>query len=107
MQFLFEIESRKSSEEKNIIIFDDIADSFDYKNKFAIIEYMKELHLSNEFRMIVLTHNFDFYRTLSKRLDIRPSSFMATKSNDGFVNIARGKYFEDVFKNIFINNCYI
>ncbi|MQZ31900.1 hypothetical protein F4U02_12990 [Acinetobacter haemolyticus] len=104
LRFLFEIESRLSSNEDLLMIFDDVADSFDYKNKYAIIEYIKDLLERPNVNAIILTHNFDFYRTVSKRLDIRPSSFMATKSNDGFVNIARGKYFEDVFKNIFINN---
>ena len=104
LRFLFEIESRLSSNQQLLIIFDDVADSFDYKNKYAIIEYIKDLLDRPNVNAVILTHNFDFYRTLSKRLDIRPSSFMATKSNDGFVNIARGKYFEDVFKNIFINN---
>ena len=94
----------QQSHQQLLIIFDDVADSFDYKNKYAIIEYIKDLLDRPNVNAVILTHNFDFYRTLSKRLDIRPSSCMATKSNDGFVNIARGKYFEDVFKNIFINN---
>ena len=29
--------------ENKLIIFDDIADSFDYKNKYAIIEYLKDI----------------------------------------------------------------
>jgi len=104
LQFLFEIESRKSSEEKNIIIFDDIADSFDYKNKFAIIEYIKELHLSNEFRMIVLTHNFDFYRTIASRLCLkRQVVYMTTKSNEKVINLKNGQYRNDVFV-YFIDN---
>jgi ABC-type histidine transport system ATPase subunit len=104
LQFLFEIESRKSSEEKNIIIFDDIADSFDYKNKFAIIEYIKELHLSSEFRMIVLTHNFDFYRTIASRLSLkRQVVYMTTKSNEKVINLKNGQYRNDVFV-YFIDN---
>ena len=65
LQFLFEIESRKNSEVDQLLVFDDVADSFDYKNKYAIIEYISELHLTRNFRMLILTHNFDFYRTIS------------------------------------------
>jgi len=61
LQLLFDIESRKNNS-INLIIFDDIADSFDYKNKYAIIEYLKDLHKENNFRNIILTHNFDFYK---------------------------------------------
>ncbi|MBR4327011.1 MAG: hypothetical protein IKP73_15960, partial [Bacteroidales bacterium] len=40
LQFLFEIECRKKRTENNqLIVLDDISDSFDYKNKYAIIEY--------------------------------------------------------------------
>jgi hypothetical protein len=104
LQFLFEIESRKSNAVNNIIIFDDIADSFDYKNKFAIIEYIKELHLSNTFRMIILTHNFDFYRTIASRLSLpRPVVYMATKSDDRIVKLHNGQYRNDVF-TYFLDN---
>lgn len=100
LQFLFEIESRKSSEDKNIIIFDDVADSFDYKNKFAIIEYIKDLHLSDVFRMIILTHNFDFYRTVFSRLDLKRSAvYMATKSNVKEIHFYNGQYKNDLFKH--------
>ncbi|MHA3115311.1 hypothetical protein E0H86_05670 [Acinetobacter sp. ANC 4635] len=104
LRFLFEIESRLDANQNILLIFDDVADSFDYKNKYAIIEYIKDLLERPNVNAIILTHNFDFYRTVSKRLNIRSSSFMATKSNDGFVKITKGKYFEDVFQNIFINN---
>jgi len=104
LQFLFEIESRKSNAENNIIIFDDIADSFDYKNKFAIIEYIKDLHLSNTFKMIILTHNFDFYRTIASRLSLPPKVvYMVTKSDDRIVKLHNGQYRNDVF-SYFIKN---
>lgn len=71
LQFLFEIESRQLTSETTLLIFDDVADSFDYKNKYAIIEYIRDLHLSNKFKSLVLTHNFDFYRTLASRLGLQ------------------------------------
>ena len=46
---------------------DDIADSFDYKNKYAIIEYLNGLAQRPGIDLLVLTHNFDFYRTVANR----------------------------------------
>lgn len=98
LQFLFEIESQKLNPDKSLIIFDDVADSFDYKNKFAIIEYIRDLHLSNKFRIILLTHNFDFYRTVASRLNLqRNVVFMTTKSDDKKISFENGQYRNDVF----------
>ena len=104
LRFLFEIESRIEENSNLLIVFDDVADSFDYKNKYAIIEYIKDLLDQPNVNAVILTHNFDFYRTVAKRLSIRPTSFMASKCNQGIVKINKGKYFEDVFKNIFVKN---
>jgi len=43
LNILFEVEARKKSNVETLFILDDIADSFDYKNKYAIIEYLKEI----------------------------------------------------------------
>ena len=66
LKFLFEIESRLSDGQELMLIFDDVADSFDYKNKYAIIEYIKDLLENPRVNALILTHNFDFYRTLHK-----------------------------------------
>src|SRR5690606_13146257 len=70
LQFLFDIESRKQPNQKTLLVLDDIADSFDYKNKYAIIEYIKELHLNSGFKLIILIYKFDFDRTVSSRLSL-------------------------------------
>lgn len=104
LQFLFEIESRKNSAEKHLIIFDDVADSFDYKNKFAIIEYIRDLHISNDFRLIILTHNFDFYRTIASRMYLpRKVVYMATKNDDKEIKLYQGQYRNDIF-NYLVDN---
>lgn len=61
------MEARKTMDHDTILVMDDIADSFDYQNKYAIVEYIKDIAAdnSNKFYMLVLTHNYDFYRTLS------------------------------------------
>lgn len=102
LNIIFEIEAIKENGREIIIVFDDIADSFDYKNKYAIIEYLKDIKESkninglNIFKLIILTHNFDFYRTVGTRLDITKSSKMASKTKDGIV-LTNGKYFYNVF----------
>lgn len=98
LQLLFELESRKSSGRDNLIVFDDISDSFDYQNKYAIIEYLRDLDaLGTNIYLIVLTHNFDFYRTLSSRLGLRSCSWMAIKETDGKIVLKQGQYQKDLF----------
>lgn len=102
LKFLFEIESRLSDSQELMLIFDDVADSFDYKNKYAIIEYIKDLLENPSVNALILTHNFDFYRTLHSRLSIQERGFMASKCNEGKVKLFAGKYTKDVFNNVFV-----
>lgn len=100
LQFIFEIESRKAQGKQTFLICDDIADSFDYKNKYAIIEYLKDVQndFSNLFYTIILTHNFDFYRTIASRLGIsRENLWTATKCESGIKINKEGKYIKDAF----------
>ena len=46
LNIIFEVEARKKTRTETIFVFDDIADSFDYRNKYAIIQYMHDI--SNE-----------------------------------------------------------
>lgn len=69
LNIIFQIETRKIITNDQLFIIDDIADSFDYKNKYAIIEYLKDIADDPKFKMIILTHNFDFYKTIKKRLE--------------------------------------
>ncbi|SDL52054.1 hypothetical protein SAMN04488034_105157 [Salinimicrobium catena] len=104
LHFLFEIESRKLKTNKNLLIFDDVADSFDYKNKFAIIEYIKETHEQGHFKTIVLTHNFDFYRTVASRLHLdRDVIYMTTKNVQNEITFHKGQYINDVFSYLIRN----
>jgi len=86
LNIIFEIEARKVSQQKTLFVVDDIADSFDYKNKYAIIEYLKAVGEEPLFRQVILSHNFDFYRTVSSRLYLkRESRMLASKTNDGIL----------------------
>ncbi|RVY83540.1 hypothetical protein [Helicobacter pylori] len=82
LQILFEIEARKRSDKVQLLVFDDISDSFDYRNKYAIIEYLKDLQECRQFKLLVMTHNFDFYRTLASRLDIPRKQIKMIRKND-------------------------
>lgn len=104
MQLIFEIEARKREGHDTLVVFDDIADSFDYQNKFAIIEYIKDMNDAGIFKSIVLTHNFDFYRTLSSRLGLRNAVFMTCVENDGSVVLKKGQYRNDLFSYLIKGN---
>ncbi|WP_280673542.1 MULTISPECIES: hypothetical protein, partial [unclassified Dysgonomonas] len=69
LNIIFQIETKKKLNTEQLVIVDDIADSFDYKNKYAIIEYLKDIAEESLFKMIILTHNFDFYKTVKNRLE--------------------------------------
>lgn len=68
LNVVFEIKSRQMQGNKTLFVIDDIADSFDYKNKYAIVEYLKDLSNDENFYSIILTHNFDFFRTIHLRI---------------------------------------
>ncbi|MGJ1263775.1 hypothetical protein [Sphingobacterium spiritivorum] len=102
LQFLFEIESRKNSSVPQLLIFDDVADSFDYKNKYAIIEYIRDLKESGKFNILLLTHNFDFYRTVTARLYLykpSPAFYLATKSDDKTIRLIEGFNSKNIFED--------
>jgi ABC-type dipeptide/oligopeptide/nickel transport system ATPase subunit len=106
LNIIFEVEARKAERHPTIFIVDDIADSFDYKNKYAIIEYLREISRFDGFNQIILTHNFDFFRTVSSRLGLqRKMKLHAIKSNDEII-IKEEKYQNNPFttwKNNFSN----
>lgn len=98
LQLLFELESRKVSGQDHLVVFDDIADSFDYQNKYAIIEYLNDLNdTTSNIYLLVLTHNFDFYRTMASRLGLRSCSWMAVKKVDGSLELKPGQYQRNLF----------
>lgn len=102
LQVLFDLERIKDiadkTGQKQLVIADDIADSFDYSNKYAIIEYLSELSDNKMIDLLILTHNFDFYRTVSSRLDIKYNMcFIAQKEADGRISMSQFHYKKDFF----------
>ena len=76
---------------------DDIADSFDYKNKYAIVEYLSDILLQGEFKQIILTHNYDFYRTVWHRLSLGGANYHIVRSSDE-VKLTAEEMHRDPFK---------
>lgn len=76
LNMIFDFEKIKKDIRDNpgqeiLIVADDVADSFDYRNKYAIVEYLQELAESQGIYLIILTHNYDFFRCINSRLNIR------------------------------------
>jgi hypothetical protein len=96
LNVMFEVETRIKENRETLIIVDDIADSFDYQNKYAIIEYLKDIGQSPLFKLIIMTHNFDFFRTLESRFVNYNNCFMATKSSTG-ITLAKASGIRNIF----------
>ena len=98
LNIIFEMEALKEDNRKMLIVADDIAESFDYKNKYAIIEYLMEHYSCDLFNLIILTHNFDFYRTVSSRMlgSNRRHCLMAIKKEEEII-LKDGQYLKNVF----------
>jgi energy-coupling factor transporter ATP-binding protein EcfA2 len=99
LDIMFEIELRKLNEENTLLVIDDIADSFDYQNKYAIIEYLRDVADLKKFRMLLLSHNFDFHRTVCSRLGLKEDSnqVLTASSLDSIITIDKQKFLEVPF----------
>ncbi|WP_295816713.1 hypothetical protein [uncultured Veillonella sp.] len=97
LNIIFDIEKLKNTGREIVFIIDDIADSFDYKNKYAIIEYLYEIAQNNKFYLLIFSHNFDFYRTISSRLSLLGSSRLYTNIEQGKIVLMQEKYQKSPF----------
>ena len=75
----------KKNSKNTLWIIDDIADSFDYKNKYAIIQYLDEISDYPSFNVIILTHNFDFLRTIAKRGIVRHNNCLFAHNDEAAI----------------------
>lgn len=96
LNVIFEIETRRKGKQETLIVVDDLADSFDYRNKYAIIEYLKGISSDGLFLLIIMTHNFDFFRTIEGRFVGYPYCMMASRNQD-CVTLARAAGIRNVF----------
>ena len=94
LNLIFEIQARTKNNQETLIVIDDIADSFDYKNKYAIVEFLKEINDNKLFHIIILSHNYDFYRITANQLNVTTLSVI---KNDK-INLVDFHYYK---RNIF------
>lgn len=78
---LFKIEQRTRDGQHTLLVVDDIVDSFDYKNKHAIMQYLYEVSDRKTFNLLILTHNFDFFRNVNHRIVYYDRCYYAAKSD--------------------------
>lgn len=97
LQILFEIEAQKNTNKPILFIFDDIVDSFDYKNKHAVTEYLDEIRENVNFKIIVMTHNFDFYRAVARFGALK---FMIHRNDERKIIFERGEYTNEFIKSL-------
>lgn len=102
LNMLFQIVLAQKEGKEKLIILDDISESFDYKNKYAIVEYLNDIsqvtdEMGNKiFKLLILTHNFDFYRTISSRLYCSQSAYIAYVNN-GEICFDKSEYTRTLF----------
>lgn len=97
LNVIFEIQARIKEGKETLLIIDDIADYFDCKNKYDILEYLKDILRNSIFKIIILTHNFDFYRTVGSRLDISRNHCLMTSKTINGISLIKGNYLKDIF----------
>lgn len=97
LNIIFEVRARQKANQETIFVVDDIADSFDYKNKYAIIEYLKEISEHPNFFQLILTHNFDFHRTVSSRLNMGRNNRLNTVKTATDIQLITEKYQNNPF----------
>jgi hypothetical protein len=99
LSVIFEIERRRKSGQETLLVIDDIADSFDYQNKYAIIQYLKDNSEDGGglFKQIIMTHNFDFFRTIESRFVGYGHCLMASRSATKEISLMKPFGIRNVF----------
>jgi len=100
LNIMFNVEAKIKDNAKTLFIIDDIADSFDYRNKYAIIQYLKDISKEDFFYQIILTHNFDFFRTLESRKIATYNNCLFSYKSDTEIKLVKA----EGIKNPFIND---
>lgn len=89
INFIIEVERMLLLSHPFTIVLDDPVDSFDYKNKYGIIDYLLDIKDNPLVQIIVLTHNFDFYRSVILSLGKKNvNQYFMYKDNAGNVSLS-------------------
>ena len=105
LNVIFEVERRRKDRQSTLLVIDDLADSFDYQNKYAIVQYLRDISNEGLFKQIILTHNFDFLRTIESRFVSYANCLMALKS-DSEVSLVQAAGVRNVFVNDWKRNFF-
>lgn len=97
LNIIFEIKARGQSKAETLVVLDDIADSFDYKNKYAIIEYLNDVREDCNFKLVILSHNYDFYRTVRGRLGVYGENKLLSNRSNGSLQLVKDSLSENPF----------
>lgn len=109
LNFMFQINKAKQEKKKTLVILDDVLDSYDYNNKYNIFSYIKDLNIvengeSDIFKIIILTHNYDFYRLVGNNLSLS-GTFSTEKTNEGKIILEdHFNHYRNYFSNIILKN---
>ncbi|GAB39271.1 hypothetical protein [Gordonia sputi] len=106
LNVLFEMEARKAAGRETVFVIDDLADSFDYKNKYAIVQYLKEMADQASFKLVLLTHNFDFFRTLVSRGVVGYKRCFMAQKGEGKVVLNQAEHVNNPFIRGFKKNFF-
>src|SRR5262249_16051319 len=98
LNVIFEVEVRRQAKQETLMVIDDLADSFDYQNKYAIIQYLRDINQDRLFKQIIMTHNFDVFRTINSRFVIYSHCLMAFKKSSG-ISLEKAAGIRNVFVN--------
>lgn len=96
ISFIVEYEANKNN--NLVLVFDDLVETFDYANRHAFIEYIDDL-IKENVSIIILTHNYEFYRTLERR--IPQLEKLSAYSKDGKVYVEANKSLNNDIEKVF------
>lgn len=86
INFIISVEALRECHTSITIILDDAVDSFDYKNKYGIIDYLVDIKDDPNIQLIILTHNFDFYRSAIMALGNDVGQYFAYRNSNNEIN---------------------
>ena len=87
INFILEVERLRLNNQEMLLILDDAVDSFDYKNKYGFIDYLVDISSDPNVQILLMTHNFDFYRSATLAIGKNNvTNYFAYKNDTGEVN---------------------
>lgn len=80
-----------------LIILDDVIETFDYGNRYAFVQYVKDI-INEGANVIILTSNYEFFKNLSSR--VYQIKYLGAHEIEGKVEIQKYKQLKSEPKDI-------